>query len=361
MNRFLDRFRSINWLLDRFQLPTLPEMWDAIPSYRQNRHLWLGIGAGTAVIALVSGVVFVTGLDLGHRTVRAEFAQAAGLRPGNSVDVAGIDVGTVASAHLAGDRIVAELKIRPEVRLGPDATAAIKMSTILGKMHVELHPGNGKGLPGNVIRLDRTEVPYNLDKVVNDPKYTNSFEHLEKLDPAALRASLDAVARQMGDSPQLTAAALDSVGVLADVISDRRDEVDTLLKNIDSVATLVDENRNGVLLLLTRGRAIGDAVAQRQDLVKNLLDNIATISTSLQQIGAGNNGQLGPLIRSLDTMSQGLQENRDNLDHLYQTMPVALRQVNNTFGNGPYGEVYLPWGLFPDNWLCATQAVAGCR
>ncbi|AHH16319.1 MCE family protein MceC [Nocardia nova SH22a] len=361
MNEFLHRFRRINWLLDRFELPILPEMWAAIPGYRQNRHFWLGIAAGAGVIALVLGVGFFTRLDLGHRTIRAEFAQAAGLRPGNSVDVAGIEVGTVDSARLAGDRIIVALKVRSDVAVGPDATAAVKMSTILGKMHVELHPGTGKDLPGNIIRLDHTQVPYNLAKVVDDPNYTNSFEHLERLDPEALRASLDAVARQMGDSPQLTAQALDSVGVLAKVIGDRRDEVDKLLKNIDSVARLVDDNRNGVLLLLTRGQAIGSAVAQRENLVRGLLDNIATVSKYLQQLGADNNGQLGPMIRDLDTMSQGLQRNKDNLDRLYQTMPVALRQVNNTFGNGPYGEVYLPWGLFPDNWLCAAGAVTGCR
>jgi len=37
-----------------------------------------------------------------------------------------------------------------------------------------------------------------------------------------------------------------------------------------------------------------------------------------------------------------------------------LRQFNNAFGNGPYGEVYLPW-VFPDNWLCLAHAVQECR
>lgn len=361
MIKFLNRFQRVNWLLVALHLPTLPEMWAAIPSYRRNRHLWLGIAAGVVVIMMVVGAGLLTRIDFGHRTVYAEFAQAAGLHPGDSVDVAGIEVGTVGSAHLAGDRIVVELKVRNDVSLGADAKAAIKMSTILGKMHVALQPGNGQGLPGNRIGLDHTRVPYNLSKVVNDPQYTNSFEHLEKIDPEALRASLDAVARQMGDSPQLTVQALDSVGVLAKVIADRRGEVDTLLKNIDAVAKLVADNRNSVLLLLTRGQAIGDAVAQRQNLLKGLLDNIAIVSKMLQDMGIENKGQLGPMIRDLNTMSAGLQKNKDNLDRLYQTMPVALRQFNNAFGNGPYGDIYLPWGLFPDNWLCLAQAVPGCK
>lgn len=360
MEKFLGPFGLVNRVLVRFGLPTMPQMWAAIPSYSQNRHWWLGLAAGVAVLALLAGSTLLTQAGIGHRTVRAEFAQAAGLRPGDSVDVAGIEVGTVKAAHLRRDRIVVELSVRDDLTLGPDAGAAIKMSTILGKMHVELNPGTGSGLPGELIPLDRTTVPYNLSKVIDDPAYENSFEHIERLDPDKLRAALEAVHQQMGDSPELTAQALDSVGVLAGVIADRRAEVDGLLKNMDAVAQLVADNQNGVLMLLTHGQAIGDAVARRQELIRGLLDNIAAVSKTLQDMGVQNNGQLGPLIQNLNTMSEGLQKNRGNLDALYQVMPVALRQFNNAFGNGPYGEVYLP-SVFPDNWLCLAHAVQECR
>lgn len=269
----------------RALLPTARRLWQAIPSFADNRHWWLGLGAGAAVLVLLFGSSALTRFDLGNRTVHAEFAQTAGLRTGDSVDIAGIEVGTVKSTRLAGDRIEAALSIDNGIRVGDDARAAIKMSTILGRMHVELDPGAPSAPESKRIPLDRTEVPYNLAKVVNDDKYTHSFEHLERVDPVALRASLDALARQMGDSPQLTAAALDSVGSLAQVISKRRDEVEQLLRNIDKVSSVVSDNQNAVLLLLTRGQAIGDAVARRQTLVTQLLDSIAAVSKDLQEIG----------------------------------------------------------------------------
>nr|WP_246011591.1 MCE family protein [Nocardia mexicana] len=357
---FLRRLGPVNRLLSRFGLPTLPAMWTAVPSYRRNRHFWLGMAAGAVVVLLLAGSSLLSRAGIGDRVVRAEFAQAAGLRPGNSVDMSGIEIGTVKSAHLERDRVVVEMSIDRDTELGHDARAAIKMSTILGKMHVELEPGTGEPLAGTTIPLAQTSVPYNLSKVVNDPTYKHSFEHVERLDPGKLRQSLDAVAAQMGDSPQLTAQALDAVGVLAKVVSDRRDEVDGLLKNVDAVSRLVSDNRNSVLMLLTRGQAIGDAVAQRRELIRQLLDNIAAVSKTLQDMGIENGGQLAPLIQNLNTMSQGLERNRENLDRLYQIMPPTLRQFNNAFGNGPYGEVYLPW-VFPDNWLCVVAVVEGCR
>ncbi|WP_433682569.1 MCE family protein [Nocardia sp. CA-119907] len=326
----------------------------------RNRLLWLGFLAAGSVVVLLVGSSALSQAHLGDKTIHAEFAQAAGLRSGASVDVSGIEVGSVSAVRLDGAKVIVDLQVRKDLRLGPDASAAIKMTTILGKLHVELLPGNGKGLPDSRIPLKQTSVPYNLGKVIQDPVYKSSFERIERLDPAELRQSLDVLSQQMGDSPQLTVEALNSIGALAKVINDRRDEVDTLLKSMDQVAQLASDNRNSVLLLLTRGEAIGNAVALRQSLLKQLLDNVASLSRLLQEMGLENQDQLGPLIQNLNIMSEGLEKNRDNLDSLYEIMPVALRQFNNALGNGPYGDVWAPW-VFPDNWLCFAQAVQGCN
>ncbi|MBB5915156.1 virulence factor Mce-like protein [Nocardia transvalensis] len=336
-------------------------MTPRLPGFLRNRYLRLGLLASATVLILLIGSSVLTQARLGDKTIQAEFAQAAGVRAGATVDVSGIEVGAVRAVRLEGNKVVLDLKVRKDIRLGSDARAAIKMSTILGRMHIDLVPGNGKGLPGNRIPLDRTDVPYNLSKVIQDPQYKQSFQRVESIDPQKLRDALDTLNRQMGDSPQLAVQALDSVGALAKVINDRRGEVDTLLKSMDVVSQLVADNQNSVLLLLTRGEAIGTAVQKRQDLLRQLLDNVAALSKLLQDMGLENNAQLGPTIQSLNTMSEGLEKNKENLDRLYEIMPVTLRQFDNVLGNGPYGEVYVPWGVFPDNWICFAHVIEGCK
>ncbi|WP_280438523.1 MCE family protein [Nocardia carnea] len=327
--------------------------------FAENRFLWQGLIAAAAVALLVAGSSVLSQLRLTDKTVVAEFAQAAGMRAGATVDVSGIEVGEVRAVRLAGDKVEVEMKISRDIRVAADARAAIEMSTILGRMHIELIPGTGAESPDNRIPLANTAVPYNLAKVIRDPKYTSSFERIERIDPGKLRQALDVFSQQMGDSPELAVTALDSIGSLAEVINARRDEVDTLLKSMDQVSQLVADNQNSVLMLLTRGEAIGHAVALRQDMLRRLLDNVAALSSLLRDMGLENNGQLGPLIQNLDTMTQGLEKNKDNLDRLYEIMPVTLRQFNNVLGNGPYADVWAPWFL-PDNWLCFAQVVGGC-
>lgn len=327
--------------------------------FAKNRFLWQGLIAAAAVALLLIGSSVVSQMRFTDKTVVAEFAQAAGMRAGATVDVSGIEVGEVRAVRLAGDKVEVEMKISRDIRVAVDARAAIKMSTILGRLHIELIPGVGAESPDNRIPLADTAVPYNLAKVIQDPAYKSSFERIERIDPGKLRQALDVFSQQMGDSPELAVTALDSIGSLAEVINARRDEVDLLLKSMDQVSQLVADNQNSVLMLLTRGEAIGNAVAVRQDMLRRLLDNVAALSGLLRDMGLENNGQLGPLIQNLDTMTQGLEKNKDNLDRLYEIMPVTLRQFNNVLGNGPYADVWAPWFL-PDNWLCIAQVVEGC-
>ncbi|RDI48267.1 MCE family protein [Nocardia mexicana] len=320
--------------------------------FNNNRYFWLGIiGAALIVVLLIASTGYKK-LGVSTHDVKAEFAQAAGLKVGDKVDVSGVPVGQVSAAKIEGDHVLITLQIDNDVQLGPDAKASIKLSTLLGNRYVALEPGDGSGAKSNRIPKSNTVVPYDV--------LGNGTPKLEGLDTEKLVESFKVIGDQMNGSPQLTAQALDSVGALAKTINDRRDQVDQLLKDLDRVTRILGDNRNSVLLVITQGEAIASRVMERQNLLRQLLDNIAGLTKQLQEIGAENENQLGPTIEQLNTMAEGLQKNKDNLDRMLQIMPVSLRQFNNAFGNGPYGEVGLPW-LFPDNWLCFARVIEGCQ
>ncbi|MFE3257659.1 MCE family protein [Nocardia sp. NPDC059091] len=323
--------------------------------FSTNRNFWLGVLGVAVIVALLLGSTLYKTVGIGTQSIKAEFVQTAGVKVGDKVDVSGVPVGTISGAELEGDHVLLTLNVDKDVKLGPDAKAAIKMATLLGARYVDLMPGDGSGLKDNRIPKSNTVVPYNLADVVQEgtPKF-------EELDTKKLADSLNLINQQMGDTPQMTVQALDAIGALAKTMNNRKDQVDQLLKDLDKVTRILGDNRNSVLLVITQGQAIADRVMQRQNLLKTLLDNIATLTGQLQQIGADNDNKFGPTLQQLNTMADGLQKNKDNLDRLLSIMPPAIRQFNNAFGNGNYGEVALPW-LFPDNWLCFAQVNEGCH
>ncbi|WP_067863436.1 MCE family protein [Nocardia shimofusensis] len=321
-----------------------------------NRNFWLGIIGAVVVVALLAVASVFRLLGVGQQEIKAEFVQAAGIKIGDRVNAAGVAVGTVAGAEIEGDHVLLTLNIDNSVDLGPDAEASIKMATLLGARYVDLNPGDGSGLPGGRIPLSNTSVPYDLADVVQigTPKF-------EALDTEQLAESLNVINQELGDTPALAAQALDSVGALAKTIDTRREQVDQLLKDLDRVTEILADNRNSVLLVITQGEAIANRVMERQDLLRQLLDNVAALTRQLEEIGAQNDNQLGPTIAQLNTMAEGLQKNKDNLDRMLSIMPPSVRYLANSWGgSGPYGVVAVPW-LFPDNWLCFAQVIEGCQ
>ncbi|MCE5289184.1 MAG: MCE family protein [Nocardiaceae bacterium] len=330
---------------------------------------WLGVAGVILIGVLILGSSAWKVAGIGQNSVKAEFEQAAGMKAGQKVKTAGITVGSVKSVALENDRVVATLDLDKDVKLGPDAFATIKLSTILGSQYVELKPGNGKGLPDDRIKLSNTAVPFSLAKLVYgtdqdpnsfDPNNPNQFNKLENIDTKKLAEALDAVNHQFGQNPQDLINSLDALGVIGNVVAKRQDQFEKLLKNTDSVSQVLSENHNSVLAVVTQGQAIFTAIEDRETLIKNLLDNVATMSEQLKQMGIDNADQFGGLIDQLNTLGQGLTKNRDNLARLYEIMPVTFRQLANASGNGNYIEVFAPW-LFPDNWLCAVNVIPGCR
>ncbi|WP_410871518.1 MCE family protein [Nocardia sp. A7] len=324
-------------------------------AFAGNRNFWLGVVGALCIVLLLVGSSIFQFIGLGKQSIDAEFVQAAGIKTGDKVAVSGVQVGTVSGARIEGDHVVVTLDVDSSLKLGPDAHAAIKMATLLGARYVDLQPGDGSGLKNDTIPRTNTDVPYNIADVVQvgTPKF-------EALDTKKLAASLNTINSQLGDSPELVAQALDSVGAVAKVVDQRKGEVDSLIKDLNRVTQLLADNRNSILLVITQGEAIANRVMERQSLLRQLLDNVATLTRQLEEIGAENGNQFGGTIGQLNTMAEGLQKNKDNLDKLLQIGQPTARYFNNALGNGNYGSVALPW-LFPDNWLCFVQVIQGCQ
>ena len=85
----------------------------------------------------------------------AYFNSVAGLKQGAMVEIAGVDVGQVASIKLDTKNMMAEvdLKIRKGIRLSDDVIAAVKTSGLIGDKYISLSQGGSSEMlkPGGTI------------------------------------------------------------------------------------------------------------------------------------------------------------------------------------------------------------------
>ena len=99
--------------------------------------------------------------------VVAQFNTASGLKPGSSVEIAGVEVGRVRAIALEEDRAEVTLAVNDKVKLYTDTIASIKTRGIIGEKFLALSPGGGGDplKPGDTIR--DTESGLDLEELVS--------------------------------------------------------------------------------------------------------------------------------------------------------------------------------------------------
>jgi len=109
-------------------------------------------------LELVSGDVY---------EVDAQFNSASGIKPGSTIEIAGVEVGRVRGITLIEDRAKVTLAVNNTVKLYTDTIASIKTRGIIGEKFLALTPGGGgdRLKPGGTIR--DTESGLDLEELVS--------------------------------------------------------------------------------------------------------------------------------------------------------------------------------------------------
>ncbi len=102
--------------------------------------------------------------------VIARFDSASGLKSGARVEVAGVEVGSVAAIGLDkadGDRAEVTLKIRDGVKLTDDVIASVRTSGIIGDKFIKLKPGGSDRLLKDGGSIRETESAIDIEELVS--------------------------------------------------------------------------------------------------------------------------------------------------------------------------------------------------
>jgi phospholipid/cholesterol/gamma-HCH transport system substrate-binding protein len=99
--------------------------------------------------------------------VEADFDSASGIKPGATVEIAGVEVGRVRTIKLNEDRAMVVLSIHDDVKLYADTIASIKTRGIIGEKFMALSPGGGGEPLKAGGRIRDTESGVDLEELVS--------------------------------------------------------------------------------------------------------------------------------------------------------------------------------------------------
>ena len=261
----------------------------------------------------------------------AKFTEAAGLKPGNEVRVAGVKVGEVDDVTLDGDRVNVTFRVE-NTWIGDQTQATIQIKTILGQKFLSLNPRGSEPADPDVPLTD-TVAPYDVIEA-----FSGAAEQIGELDNDQLAESMRVLSDTFSETAGTTGPALDGIARLSQTISSRDQEVQRLLAATkDTSKILADRNEEFVRLIGGAGQLL-DELNNRQRNISALLASTTSLGDSLTGIVRDNEEQIGPALDALKGVNELLQRQNQNIRDSIKYMAPFYRLYANVLGNGRWFE-----------------------
>jgi phospholipid/cholesterol/gamma-HCH transport system substrate-binding protein len=270
-------------------------------------------------------------------TYTAAFDEVAGLRAGDHVRIAGIDVGKISAIDLEQQHVRVKFTVKKGVHLGSATTASIKIFTLLGNKYLEIDPGQGGTWPADKeLPLRRTTAPYDVTQAFQDLAST-----AHGIDSAQLARSFDTIAATFRDSPPAVRDMLSGLSRLSQTVASRDQELRELLDHAAGLTGVLADRRAKLARLLGDGDQLLQMVRSRQHVINALLTHTADLSRELRGLVADNTTTIGPMLTHLHGVTTLLEQGQANLDESIQRLFVWTRRNIDTIGGGPWfdGEI----------------------
>ncbi len=309
------------------------------------------VGAISIAVLAIALVAAFRAQDLpligGGDTYYANFAEAGGIKVGDEVRIAGVRVGAVESIELDGDKVQVGFRIKTDSQFGPTSRADLKVKTLLGDMFLAIEPaGSGQMAEGTTIPVERTSSPYDV---------VDAFEGLADtagdINTDQLAQSLTTLADLSRNTPEEFQGALEGVSALSANVAAKNDEINSLLKNLRRVSTVLDDRDQDIIELMEDSDVLFRALVARRDAVHRLLVSTTQLSRELTALVRDTRADLRPALQSLEEVLDVLNKNEDNIDDSIRLMAPFYRVFANTLGSGPWFDTYIqnfPLAPLPD-------------
>lgn len=307
------------------------------------------IGLVALVVAgLIGGlVVMLSVASFGTTTYTAELEHTAGLRKGEDVQVHGVSVGKVTGIRLEDRHVEVSFVLDSDLDLGSETTATVKVATLLGTHYLEIDPQGDGSLEAGRIPLERTQVPYNLQDVIE-----GGTRQLEELDAVQLAKSLTAASDTLAAAGDDIGPALEGVGRLSEMVARRSEQSGELLRAARGVSDQLARSSDDIVGLMEQTNLVVSEVTARRRAIHRLLVETTSLSRALTAIVSETQGHLRPALMDLDTALDALNAEDDELERVLQVMAPAVRYIANATGSGPFIDLYSLEALPADDARC---------
>lgn len=335
-------------------LRRLRDAW-ASWSFHDLPAAWTGLVASVLLAAALGGVFLYGGAGGFTATydVRAVFAEAANLRVGAPVEVAGVEVGSVTGVRGDFERghVVVDMAVERDVDLPRDVRAEIRTGGLFGGWLVRLSgvPGDAllADLPAEdrVVPLDRTHVAGGVVDALDAA--TTTFG---ELDTELVARVTDQVGRLLAGTRDTVPAVVDELDRLAAVLEDRAGDTADVARQVQVITAAIDDRQAELDRLVAASTRLLDELTSRRDELAELLgqgdDRVRALTAFLDEHGEA----LELLAADVHRVVEVVEASTPEVNEALALLGPTFERLAAVRGEGPWVEFVSPsFGPFSTN------------
>jgi phospholipid/cholesterol/gamma-HCH transport system substrate-binding protein len=308
-----------------------------------SRGMIIKFGAFALVMTLLTVSLFFifgqyrTGSTTGYSAL---FTDASRLKPGQTVRVAGVRVGTVNSVDLLPDKKVrVEFDTDRNIVLTTGTRAAVRYLNLVGDRYLELvdGPGSTKVLPaGAEIPVDRTAPALDLDLLLGGLKPVT--QGLNAQDVNALSASLIQVFQGEGGTLE---SLLSKTSSFSNTLADNSQTVQELIDNFNTVVGTVDKEGGKFSAAIDRLEKLISGLSQDRDTIGAAITALDNGTASIADLLSRARAPLAGTVDQLNRLAPLLDKDKNFIDVSLHKLPNNYRKLRRLGSYGAWFPYYL--------------------
>ena len=267
---------------------------------------------------------------------KAQFSNITGLKRGDFVRIAGVEVGKVKEITLLPDTTLSvEFGTDSSVVLTGGSRAAIRYDNLIGDRYLGLEEGVGGTdvlRPGATIPLDRTEPALDLDALIGG--FRPLFRALNPEQVNALSGQLIAAFEGQGAT---ISSFLAQTGAVTNTLADRDQLIGQVINNLNTVlGSLGDESQQFDKAVTSLSELVDGLAARKTDISAGLA-HVNEASGTIADLLSEARPPLKEVVAENDRASGIVVADHEYFDNLLNTLPDKYRELGRF---GMYGDFF---------------------
>lgn len=270
---------------------------------------------------------------------QAVFTNISGLKSGNFVRIAGVEVGKVGDLTLHRDgTVTVGFSVDKGVRLTEGTKAVVRYENLIGDRYLALEEGPGpphRLAPGATIPLARTSPALDIDALIG------GFRPLFRaLDPDQVNALSGELLRIFQGQGGTLASVLAQTSTLTSTLAGRSELIGELIKNLNTVLHTFAARDHEFSDGLDKLSALVDGLAQRKEDISTGLAYINAAAGSVTDLLVQARQPIKDVVHETDRMSAQVLADREYVDNLLKQLPDTYQVLARQGLNGDYFGFY---------------------